>query len=264
MNAMVAQNIKDHPNITQPPSNTNPSNPSPSTGASSVPLISSLGWGATGLGQVTAVGINFYIAVNGVFPSANGVVDITEPYLGQIMMFAGSIVPGSWVLCDGALLDISTNTALYMLLGTTYGGDGITTFAVPNLSARVPMGVGTLTSFTSPSDPPGSPSVPLITSMGLGQTAQGQIGTLGMNFYIATTGVFPSANSNSSSAYYLGQLLLFAGNFAPTGWASCDGTPESIFGNAALYTLIGTSFGGDGVTNFDLPNLSASVPMGVK
>jgi microcystin-dependent protein len=56
-----------------------------------------------------------------------------EFYLAQIILFAGNFVPRGWMLCNGQLLPISQNTALFSLLGTTYGGDGKTTFALPNL-----------------------------------------------------------------------------------------------------------------------------------
>jgi len=63
-------------------------------------------------------------------------------YLGQIFMFAGNFAPRFSAFCDGQILSISTNTALFSLLGTTYGGNGVTTFALPDLRGRVPMGAG--------------------------------------------------------------------------------------------------------------------------
>ena len=65
-----------------------------------------------------------------------------EPYLGDVRMFGGNFAPRTWAFCDGRLLSISQNSALYSLLGTTYGGDGITTFALPDLRGRVPVGQG--------------------------------------------------------------------------------------------------------------------------
>jgi microcystin-dependent protein len=62
-----------------------------------------------------------------------------DPYLGEIRMFGGTFAPVGWVLCSGQMLDISQNEALYSLLGTTYGGDGQTTFGVPDLRGRVPI-----------------------------------------------------------------------------------------------------------------------------
>lgn len=65
-----------------------------------------------------------------------------EPFIGQIQIFGFNFAPRGWALCDGQLLPISQNTALFSLLGTTYGGDGRTTFALPDLRGRVPVHVG--------------------------------------------------------------------------------------------------------------------------
>ena len=64
---------------------------------------------------------------------------MSDPYLGEIRMFAGNFAPRGYALCHGHILSISTNQALFSLLGTTYGGDGRTTFALPDLRGRVPM-----------------------------------------------------------------------------------------------------------------------------
>ncbi|MCM3628988.1 tail fiber protein [Paenibacillus glycanilyticus] len=61
------------------------------------------------------------------------------PYIGEIRMFTGNFAPRGWALCNGQILPISQNTALFSLLGTTYGGDGRVTFALPNLQGRAPM-----------------------------------------------------------------------------------------------------------------------------
>lgn len=66
-----------------------------------------------------------------------------EPFIGQIMMFGGNFAPRGWAFCDGQLLSIASNTALFSILGTTYGGDGRTTFALPDLRGRVAVHPGT-------------------------------------------------------------------------------------------------------------------------
>ncbi len=66
-----------------------------------------------------------------------------EPYIGEIRMFAGSFAPNGWMLCQGQTLPISENDALFTLIGTTYGGDGESTFNLPNLASRVPIHMGT-------------------------------------------------------------------------------------------------------------------------
>lgn len=65
-----------------------------------------------------------------------------EPYIGEIRCVAFDFAPKGWALCNGQLLPINQNTALFSLLGTTYGGNGTTTFALPDLRGRVPVGVG--------------------------------------------------------------------------------------------------------------------------
>lgn len=82
--------------------------------------------------------VNFIIAMQGVYPSRNA----ADPFIAEIIMFGGNFAPRGWALCDGQLLSISQNTALFSLLGTTYGGDGRTTFGLPDLRGRVPMHAG--------------------------------------------------------------------------------------------------------------------------
>ncbi len=73
----------------------------------------------------------------------------SDPFIGQISMFAGNFAPRGWALCDGQLLPISQYSALFSILGTTYGGDGETTFALPDLRGRVPMHAGNGSGLTS-------------------------------------------------------------------------------------------------------------------
>ena len=67
---------------------------------------------------------------------------MAEPFLGEIRMFGGNYAPAGWALCDGTTLAIAQNTALFALIGTTYGGDGTTTFNLPDLRGRVPVHMG--------------------------------------------------------------------------------------------------------------------------
>jgi microcystin-dependent protein len=65
-----------------------------------------------------------------------------EGYIAQVILFAGTFAPRNWAYCQGQIMSISQNTALFSLLGTTYGGNGQTTFALPDLRGRVPVGAG--------------------------------------------------------------------------------------------------------------------------
>lgn len=67
---------------------------------------------------------------------------MSEPFLGEVRVFAGSFAPSGWAFCDGSLVSIAENDALYALIGTTYGGDGVTTFGLPDLRGRSPLHQG--------------------------------------------------------------------------------------------------------------------------
>ena len=67
---------------------------------------------------------------------------MTQPYVGEIRMFAGNFAPAGWMFCEGQLLPISENETLFQLIGTTYGGDGQSTFALPDLRGRLPIHQG--------------------------------------------------------------------------------------------------------------------------
>jgi microcystin-dependent protein len=73
---------------------------------------------------------------------------MADPFIGEIKIFAGNYAPRGWAMCDGQLLAISQNSALYSLLGTTYGGDGRTTFALPDLRGRIPVHAGSAPGLT--------------------------------------------------------------------------------------------------------------------
>jgi microcystin-dependent protein len=68
---------------------------------------------------------------------------MAEPFIGEIRMFAGTFAPRNWALCTGGIIPINGNESLFSLINTTYGGDGITNFALPDLRGRIPVGDGT-------------------------------------------------------------------------------------------------------------------------
>ena len=83
---------------------------------------------------------------------------MAQPYIGEVRMFAGSFAPQGWLLCEGQLLPISDNETLFQVIGTTYGGDGESTFALPDLRGRVPVHHG---GGTFPGDRAGAEQVTL-------------------------------------------------------------------------------------------------------
>jgi microcystin-dependent protein len=100
---------------------------------------------------------------------------MSSPFYGEIRLFAGNFAPAGWALCQGQLLAISTNETLFQLIGTTYGGDGQSTFALPDLRGRVPihMGGGFVQAQTG-----GSETVTLTTNQLASHTHTGGTGTL--------------------------------------------------------------------------------------
>lgn len=90
---------------------------------------------------------------------------MSEPYVGEIRCFGFNFAPVNWAFCNGQLMSISSNPALFSILGTTYGGNGTTTFALPNLQGQIPMHWGTATGLptTSIGQVQGTPNVTLTT-----------------------------------------------------------------------------------------------------
>jgi len=236
-----------------------------------------------------------------------------SPMIGEIRVFGFNFPPVDWAFCNGQLLPISDNAALFSLIGTTYGGDGQTTFALPNLQAKVAVGAGqgpglsnyvmgqtggsnTITygvnnlpahshTFAPQSsrdvgnaDNP-SGNVPTTTSgntystttnatmgansmsvnisnTGAGQPQNNIQPYLGINYCIALYGIYQGADSP-----YLGEIRMTAVTQIPTGWLPCDGRTLPITQNAALFSLLGTTYGGNGVSTFALPDLRGRVPI---
>ena len=90
-----------------------------------------------------SLAVSYIIAISGLFPSRDGdPFTPDDPVLGQVAAFADADAPRGWALADGRLLSIAQNQALFSLLGTTYGGNGITNFALPDLDGRTIIGAG--------------------------------------------------------------------------------------------------------------------------
>lgn len=129
---------------------------------------------------------------------------MATPFIAEISMFAGNFAPRGWAFCNGQIMSIAQNTALFSLIGTTYGGNGQTTFALPDLRGRVPVhpGQGPGLTHRSLGEMGGvevsRPDVPVQ------RTDQGGIPVskggdnmqpyLAVNFIIAVEGIFPSRN----------------------------------------------------------------------
>jgi microcystin-dependent protein len=149
--------------------------------------------------------------------------------LGSLLLIPYDFVPANFEKCAGQILPIEANAALFVLLGDRFGGNGKTTFGLPDLRGHEPI--------------------------------------KGLSYVIATAGIFPSRKAVERNEYgippLLGQLLLVAYQpkyTPPANWAVCDGQVLKIDQNVALYTLLGSKFGGDGDKTFGLPDLRDHEP----
>ncbi len=144
-------------------------------------------------------------------------------FLGQITLHASMEWPPTfWTACAGQLLPIRDATPLFQLLGTRYGGDGVTTFALPDLRGQAPIP--------------------------------------GLAYHLALDGEYPIGRGGVEA--YLGMIALFPYAEPPKGWAACEGQQLAINQNTALDALLNTRFGGDGRTTFALPDLRGKAPAG--
>jgi microcystin-dependent protein len=147
------------------------------------------------------------------FPSTDTTV------LGEIVLFASAQPPPPWGLANGQLLPIDENNALFAIYGTVFGGDGVITFGLPNLSSKSPI--------------------------------------TGVNYVVALRGRFPLETVPS----YVGETTILPGNMYPEiTMRPADGQILRLNSNLLLFAVIGTYFGGNGVNDFALPNLTPHVP----
>lgn len=130
---------------------------------------------------------------------------MAQPYIGEIRLFAGNFAPAGWEFCDGRLLPIGENEALFTLIGTTYGGDGESTFALPDLRGRLPIHLG---------------QGPGLSNRSLGETVGVETVTLGVN-QLPAHGHSLFASSNTANAT------------DPAGRVTANAAAVSIYGAGA-------------------------------
>jgi microcystin-dependent protein len=145
---------------------------------------------------------------------------MSNPFLAEIRIFTGNFAPRGWALCNGQLLPISQNTALFSLLGTTYGGDGRTNFALPNLQGATPMhpGQGPGLSLHDLGESGGSQTVTLLQSE-MSAHAHTAKCNAGMGDQYAPTGFFWATDAGGNDEYAPGAdgHQMAAGSIAPAG-----------------------------------------------
>jgi microcystin-dependent protein/Ca2+-binding RTX toxin-like protein len=218
--------------------------------------------------------LNYAIALQGIYPSrslsaGDNALSGIEPMLGEVIEFAGNFAPRGYALCEGQLLSIAQNTALFSIIGTYYGGNGQTTFGLPDLRGRTPIGTGQgaglsivdlgepsgaeNTTLTSDNLPAHLHSIDAALTGTSGSNSPTPIDTrqptLGLTPLITTEGIYED----------IGEISWFAGNFAPVGSLLANGQLLNIAEYDVLFSIIGTTYGGDGQTTFALPDLRGRV-----
>ena len=202
----------------------------------------------------------YIIALQGIFPDNNGgipqAVARDTPYVGEIKAVAFDFAPQGWALCEGQSIQTNQNTALFSLLGYRFGGEG-SNFNLPDLRGRVPIGQGQ-----------GAGLANYVNGQAIG-TAQPSlsVGNLPAHAHALASGQTAAEGSgeavnNIQPSLVLnflvnasGEIMIAGFERQPQGWALCDGRLLSTTGNTTLFNLIGTTYGGDGDTNFALPDL---------
>ncbi|MDC0936237.1 tail fiber protein, partial [Pirellulales bacterium] len=228
----------------------------------------------------------------------NYVVNIVgaDDDLGEVGMFAGTFAPQGWALAQGQILSIQSYSALHDKLGTSFGGDGQSTFALPDLRGRTPIGAGS---------GPGLPSYNLgqfvgddglfgvtpshnhaigtaYSTLPAGQSTHSNLQpSLALHPIIATTGTYPSPSvvANTPPALggygagdgpyfgtndepYLAEITWIAHDEPPPGWRLANGDTLDIADHQALFSIVGTMYGGDGEVTFRLPDLRGRTAVG--
>ena len=143
-----------------------------------------------------------------------------DPIIGSIFLFAGTLAPKNWAFCNGQLLSIAQNQALFSILGTTYGGDGRTTFALPDLRGRAPVSQG---------NPPG------INGVQLGEAAGSPTTTLLItNLPSHTHTLSASTNNGESISPSNATLAAFGTSLPPAGPYTTAHTPNAPLSPSAI------------------------------
>src|SRR5437588_2134689 len=189
---------------------------------------------------------------------------MSEPFLSEIRIFSFNYAPKSWAMCNGQLLPINQNQALFSLIGTTYGGNGQTNFALPDLRGRVPMGAG---------QGSGLPNYALGTVVGSGtlvlteSNLPAHTHTVGNGNTAPAGSAAPLDNRQPSIALHFliaadSEIMIVAWPQQPTGWSHCDGRLLPPAGHTLLFNHIANLYGGDGVNEFALPDVRGRIVLG--
>lgn len=216
------------------------------------------------------------IATRGNMPERSGST-AHATFIGQVTTFAGNFAPEGWMVADGSVLSIAENEDLFSVIGAKFGGDGETTFALPDLRGRVSVGadkahpVGTVfgqesTTLTIDQLPEHDHSLEDGGSTGmtgLGQPVDLDQPSLALTYLVAISGTFPTEGGSGFDADtpVIGQISEFAGDYAPAGWKIADGSYLYQSSYQALYNILGEKYGGTAYA-FKLPDFRGRTLLG--
>ena len=214
--------------------------------------------------------LRYIIAMQGIYPNNDGnppggtqPADRNDPFLGEIRAVPYNVAPRGWAFCEGQLLPINQHQALFSLLLTRYGGNGQTTFALPDLRGRVPIGAG---------QGPDLPNYTLGEKVGSAQVTltpdnlpahshsvpNGQTGPVGSG--LAIDNLQPALALNFLLGAN-GEIIMVPWEPQPTGWVRCSGQLLAVAQYNYLFGHLGYSYGGNGPV-FALPDLRGRIVVG--
>lgn len=229
-----------------------------------------------------SLGLRYLVAIDSFYPVQGGRGAATPSFIGQVVASTTNFAPAGFRFADGQLLSIAEHSALFSVIGTTYGGDGSETFGLPDLRGRTIIGAGQGPGLTARSlgETVGADTFTLTESQmpqhahalgdGTGSSPTGghdsvsnMQPSLALTYLIAAIGTYPSFDCCMGiEQTVLGEITAFSGGYTPDGWMLADGRLLRISEHSALFSLLGTTYGGDGRTTFALPDLRGRTIVG--
>lgn len=222
--------------------------------------------------------LNYIVCTNGNYPDSS---TMQTPFLGEVRLFAGNFAPAGWSFCWGQLIPTNGNYALLSIIQGSYGSQGGTNFALPDLRGRTVVDAGQgqgleqwylgqrqgveLLSLVPSQLPAHTHSLPPLNGVASGSTGnslprQNQKPSLGLSCLFTFQGNYPYSGQSVAEPF-IGQIPFFAGGFAGDKYTFATGQTLATSQNTAVYNVVGTNYGGSQST-FALPDLRGRSPIG--